>query len=190
MPLIFQSPLPLFLCLLLSVLPSLCYIALAKLSDVLSATSFRWERESGNEVGSLSSSVSCSRLLLRCFWSRRSRSEEFRWKSSWARIWSHSLCLCVICKNCSWFTDLKHCFTDDEWTQQPFMNDTWKFALVIGGKVYVAWKRKMLHDETLHDVTDGHQVYIHRFMGHLILQLLRPRAVSRLFDEIIKSLRS
>jgi len=41
------------------------------------------------------------------------------------------------------------------------MNDTWKSALVIGGKVYVAWKRKMLHDETLHDVIDGHQAYIH-----------------------------
>ena len=39
------------------------------------------------------------------------------------------------------------------------MNDTWKFALVIGGKVYVAWKRKMLHDETLHDVIDGHQAF-------------------------------
>ena len=69
------------------------------------------------------------------------------------------------------------------------MNDTWTFALVNGGKVYVAWKRKMLHDETLNDVIDGHQAYIH-IMGHLILQLLRPRAVSRLFDEIIKSLRS
>ena len=57
-------------------------------------------------------------------------------------------------------------------------------------KVYVAWKRQMLHDETLHDVIDGHQAYIHRFMGHLILQLLRPRVVSRLCDEIIKSLRS
>ena len=74
MPLIFQSPVPLFLCLLLLVLPSLCYIALAKLSDVLFATSLGWEREPGNGVGSLCSSVSCWRLLLRCFWSRRSRS--------------------------------------------------------------------------------------------------------------------
>ena len=31
-----------------------------------------------------------------------------------------------------------------------------KCALVIGGKVYVAWKRKMLHD-----VIGGHQAYIH-----------------------------
>ena len=54
-------------------------------------------------------------------------------------------------------------------------------TLVIGGKVYVAWKRKMLHD-----VIGGHQEYIFmkRFMAHRILQLvktkLRPRAVSRL----------
>ena len=32
-----------------------------------------------------------------------------------------------------------------------------KCALVIGSKVYVAWKRKMLHD-----VIGGHQAYIHR----------------------------
>ena len=30
-------------------------------------------------------------------------------------------------------------------------------ALVISGKVYVAWKRKMLHDVALHDVIGGHQ---------------------------------
>ena len=42
-------------------------------------------------------------------------------------------------------------------TQQPFMNNTRKCALVIGGKVYVAWKRKMLHD-----VIVGHQAYIQR----------------------------
>ena len=36
------------------------------------------------------------------------------------------------------------------------MNNTWKCALVIGRKVYVAWKRKMLHD-----VIVGHQAYIH-----------------------------
>ena len=32
-----------------------------------------------------------------------------------------------------------------------------KCALVIGGKVFVAWKRKMLHD-----VSGGHQAYIRR----------------------------
>ena len=32
-----------------------------------------------------------------------------------------------------------------------------KCALVIGGKVFVAWKRKMLHD-----VSGGHQTYIRR----------------------------
>ena len=36
------------------------------------------------------------------------------------------------------------------------MNNTWKCALVISGKVYVAWKRKVLHD-----VIVGHQAYIH-----------------------------
>ena len=33
--------------------------------------------------------------------------------------------------------------------------------MVIGSKVYVAWKQTMLHDVTLHDVIDGHQAYIH-----------------------------
>ena len=33
--------------------------------------------------------------------------------------------------------------------------------MVIGGKVYVVWKCKMLgHDVTLHDVIGGHQEYI------------------------------
>ena len=43
-------------------------------------------------------------------------------------------------------------------------------TLVIGGKVYVAWKRKMLHD-----VIGGHQEYIFmkRFMAHRILQLAK-----------------
>ena len=43
-------------------------------------------------------------------------------------------------------------------------------ALVIGGKVYVAWKRKMLHD-----VIGGHQEYIFmkRLMAHPILQLAK-----------------
>ena len=44
-------------------------------------------------------------------------------------------------------------------------------------KVYVAWKRKMLHDVALHDVIGGHQAYIHRkidiFMGHRILHLAK-----------------
>ena len=40
------------------------------------------------------------------------------------------------------------------------MNKTRKCALAIVGKVYVAWKRKMLHDITLHDVVGGHQPYI------------------------------
>ena len=33
--------------------------------------------------------------------------------------------------------------------------------MVIGSKVYVAWKQTMLHDVALHDVIDGHQAYIH-----------------------------
>ena len=40
------------------------------------------------------------------------------------------------------------------------MNNTWN-ALVISRKVYVAWKRKMLHDVALHDVIGGDQEYIH-----------------------------
>ena len=35
-------------------------------------------------------------------------------------------------------------------------------ALVISGKVYVAWKLKMLHDVALHDVIGAHQAYIQR----------------------------
>ena len=106
--------------------------------------------------------------------------------SSWARIWSHLLCLCVICVgNCLWFTDGK-LFTDNELTHQ-------NAPLVIGGEVYVAWKRKMLQD-----VTGRHQAYIQRKIYLWSLEFcswLRPRAVSRLHsrfarDKIIKSLRS
>ena len=56
-------------------------------------------------------------------------------------------------------------------------------SLVISGKVYVAWKREMLHDVTLHDVTGGHQAYIHRkkdlFMAHRILHLAKTTRGSR-----------
>ena len=41
------------------------------------------------------------------------------------------------------------------------------------GKIYVAWKRKMLHDVALHDVIGGHQAYIERFMAHQILHLTK-----------------
>ena len=57
-----------------------------------------------------------------------------------------------------------------------------KCALVIGGKVYVAWKRKMLHD-----VIGGHQAYIHEKIDLWqdlwrikFCRWLRPRAVNRL----------
>ena len=55
-----------------------------------------------------------------------------------------------------------------------------KCALVIGGKVYVAWKRKMLHD-----VFGGHQEYnyIHEKIDLWRIEFcswLRPRSVSRL----------
>ena len=51
-----------------------------------------------------------------------------------------------------------------------------KCAHAIGGKFSnVAWKRKMLHDETLHDVIGGHETsYINRFMKHRILKLAKP----------------
>ena len=61
------------------------------------------------------------------------------------------------------------------------MNNTWKCALFICGKVYVAGKRKMLHDKMLHDIIGGHQAYIRRFMGHRnFCSWLRPCVVSRL----------
>ena len=53
-----------------------------------------------------------------------------------------------------------------------------KCALVIGGKVYAAWIRKMLHD-----VIGGHQAYIHRkknlFMGHRLMHLAKTTRGSR-----------
>ena len=61
------------------------------------------------------------------------------------------------------------------------MNKTWNFALVIGGKVYVAWKRKMLHD-----VIGGHQAYIQRKKDWFIISsraarsLLTARGLSQL----------
>ena len=56
-------------------------------------------------------------------------------------------------------------------------------SLVISGKVYVACKRKMFHDVTIHDVTGGHQAYIHRkkdlFMAHRIFHLAKTTRGSR-----------
>ena len=80
--------------------------------------------------------------------------------------------------------------------QRGWIN-TSKCALVIGGEVYVAWKRKMLHN-----VIGGYQAYIQRKKDLFIYlwslefrSWLRPHAVSRLRtrfagDKIIKSLRS
>ena len=52
--------------------------------------------------------------------------------------------------------------------------------LVISGKVYVAWKGKMLHDVALHDVISGHQAYmISLFMAHRILHLAKTTRGSR-----------
>ena len=63
------------------------------------------------------------------------------------------------CACCSWFTNCKHCFIDDEWTHNSIswiIHNAWKCTLVISDKVHVAWKRKMLHD-----VIGGHQAHIH-----------------------------
>ena len=52
--------------------------------------------------------------------------------------------------------------------------------LVISGKVYVAWKGKMLHDVELHDVIRGHQAYmISLFMAHRILHVAKTTRGSR-----------
>ena len=49
--------------------------------------------------------------------------------------------------------------------------------------VYVAWKRKMLHDVGLHDGIGGHQAYILRtiyiFMAHQILHLAKTTCSPR-----------
>ena len=66
------------------------------------------------------------------------------------------------------------------------MNNTCEYALVIGGKVYVAWKRKMLHD-----VIGGHQAYIQRNKDLFIYGTSNFAAgEDHARDEITKSLRS
>ena len=62
-----------------------------------------------------------------------------------------------------------------------------KCALVIGGKVYVAGKRKMLHD-----VIGGYQAYIQRKIYLLLLEFGSWLRLSARFarDKIIKSKRS
>ena len=61
---------------------------------------------------------SCWRLLLRCsrwIWSRRSPSRGVSVENLPGRGFGATCCACVICMdNCSWFTDGKLCFTDDE----------------------------------------------------------------------------
>ena len=52
--------------------------------------------------------------------------------------------------------------------------------LVISGKVYVAWKGKILHDVALHDVISGHQAYMMSlFMAHRILHVAKTTRGSR-----------
>ena len=86
MPLLFQSSVPLFPCLLFSALPSLCEATFSLLRGLL-----------------LTSSPS---LFTLNFKSAFSLLRRFCGKPSWTRIWSHLLCLCVLCMgNCSWFTD-------------------------------------------------------------------------------------
>ena len=83
-------------------------VAFAVLSDVLCALR----------------AASCYRRLLRSRWILVGvLQRSFGWKS---RISSHLLYLlfCVIwMENCLRFTDCKHCFIDE-----PFMNNTWKWA--------------------------------------------------------------
>ena len=45
-----------------------------------------------------------------------------------------------------------------------------KMRSVIGGEVYVAWKRKMLHD-----VIGGYQAYIQRKKERFIYLFMKPR---------------
>ena len=51
--------------------------------------------------------------------------------------------------------------------------------LVISGKVYVAWKGKMLHDVALHDVISGHQAYMISLSAHRILHVAKTTRGSR-----------
>ena len=53
---------------------------------------------------------------------------------------------------------------------------------LVGGKVYVAWKHKMFHDVTLHDVIGGHQAICskkEKKMWHPIFQLAKTTRGSR-----------
>ena len=71
--------------------------------------------------------------------------KEFRWKIPLGEDLEPQCCVCVS-------------FALEIVRDSPMVNIVYmKCALVIGSKVYVAWKRKMLHD-----VIGGHQAYIHR----------------------------
>ena len=140
------------------------------------------KRERTRKWCSFCSAVSCWRLLLRCsrwIWSWRSRSRGVSLENLPGRGFGATCCACVS-------------FAWEIVRDSPMVNSVSR-ALVIGGEVYVAWKRKMLHD-----VTGGHQAYIQRKIYLWSLEFrswLRPRAVSRIRarfarDKIIKSPRS
>ena len=86
---------------------------------------------------------------------------SFGGKSSWARF-----CTCCACVSFAW--EIVRDSPIVNFVSQT-MNKHIK-TLVMGGKVYVAWKRKMLHD-----VIGGHQefIFMKRFMAHRILQLAK-----------------
>ena len=77
----------------------------------------------------------CRRLLLRSRWILIGvLQRSFRWKIFAGEDFQPLVVLlsCLICmENCPWFTDRKHSFTNDKWTHQPFINTTWKCALVM-----------------------------------------------------------
>ena len=89
--------------------------------------------------------------------------------------------------NCSWFTDGKHCFTDDESTQQPWWiiheNAPWSSA----AKSMLPGNAKC----SMTSLADTKNIYSWKDWWCIqFCSWLRPRAVSRLraLDEIIKSL--
>ena len=105
---------------------------------------------------SLCSTIFCWPLLLRSLFTPNFKSafsfqRSFGGKPSSARNRSHLLWLLFYV---SWFTDRKNVSQ----TVNKQISLSW-IKHENGGKLYVTWKRKMLHEVTLHDVISGHEAY-------------------------------
>ena len=112
---------------------------------------------------------------------------SFGGKSSWERIWSSMEPLVVLVCDLHGKLFVIHRRLTLIHRHRRWIN-TLKCALVIGGEVHVAWKRKMLDD-----VIGGYQAYIQRKKDLFIYlwslefrSWVRPRAVSRLHARFVR----